>query len=395
MRFRRSRPWRDCIVAAAITMPLTACEVIDQPAESWRGTLRDLPGGVVLVSNSDDGIWSPADAWRLTADLTIGRPEGDGPDVFWRIVDFAEAPGGDVFVLDQSQEVRQFRSTGEFVRKFGSQGEGPGEFQGAIGIAFDREGNAWIADGTLKRYTVFRPDGTLLRTTSMVSEAVGAFDHWPGVFDSAGRLYETSIGTPIPAKVPFTCIRLDRDGHVDTIPALSYDFPLFNGFPPPPDIVRRFVFALDTANAVWSAYTDQYRIVQQRLDSWDTLRIIERPLVPVPLTDAEQDSIARQMARLHVGVEQLPEHRPLIQQIYSGPGGTLLVQLVTPPRARESVFDVLDPQGRLLGQVRTQERLVEGFLDAGRQVFGDRIYGVAADSLGVQRLVRYRIARPH
>ncbi|MHB1193840.1 MAG: NHL repeat-containing protein [Longimicrobiales bacterium] len=348
----------------------------------------------MVVSNPNEGMWSAADAWTLTEDLRIGRPEGEGPDVFWGIADFGVAPNGDVFVVDRSQEVRQFRATGEFVRTLGRQGEGPGEFQSAIGIAFDPDGNAWVADDRLRRYSMFGSDGALQQTIGMLAQGVGAFGHWHGVFDSQGRLYETSVGMPIPTEVPFTSVRLDRADHVDTVPALSYGFPLINGFPPPPDLVGRLVFSFDTAGTVWLGRTDQYRIIHQRLDSGDTLRIVERPLAPIPLTDAEKDSIARQLAGAGVRADDLPAARPLIQQLYAGPDGTLLVQLVTPPAARESVFDVFDREGRFLGQIRTSVRLAEGFLDPAPKVHGDCIYGIVTDSLDVQYLLRYRITQP-
>ena len=76
------------------------------------------------------------------------------------------------------------------------------------------------------------------------------------------------------------------------------------------------------------------------------------------------------------------------------PDGTVLVQLVTPASAGDSVFDVFDREGRLLGQVRTSVRLAEGFEDPPPQVHGDCIYGIAKDSLGVQYLLRYRITKP-
>ena len=394
MRACSGKRWRECWVAGAVATALAACDGADQTPGNWRGTMTTLPSGVVVISNPDEGMWPASDAWTLTEDLRIGRPDGEGPDVFWKIIDFEVGPGGDVFVMDQSQEVRQFRSTGEFVRTLGRQGEGPGEFQGAIGVAFDPEGNAWVADGNLKRYSVFGPDGTLQRIVSMPSPMVGAFEPWVGAFDSMGRLYETSLGAPSMTEIPFTSIRLDQAGHVDTVPALSYEFPLFNGYPPPPDVMSRLMFSFDTAGTVRVARTDQYRIVHQTLDSSDTLRIIERPLAPIALTDAERDSLVRQFERADVRLDQIPVTRPVIEQILAGPDGTLLVQLVTAPTATESVFDVFDGEGRLLGQVRTPVRLAEGMLAPSPKIYGDLLWGVATDSLGVQHLRRYRIETP-
>jgi len=374
-------------VAAA----LAACGGEGDLPGGWTGTMTSLPSGAVVVSNPARGMWSAAEAWTLTEDLRIGRPEGEGPDVLWGIAGFGVGRGGDVFVIDRSQEVRQFSSTGDFVRTMGRQGEGPGEFRDAMGIAFDPDGNAWIADGALRRYSVFDPDGAFQRTLPMI--VMGFAPPWEGVFDSEGRLYDESVGLSSPSDVPFLSVRMDRSGHIDTIPELSYAIPLVGAYLPP-DLLDRLVFSFDTAGTAWLGRTDQYRIVHQRLDSWDTLRVVERALRPVPLTDAEKDSIARPLARLGLPTSDLPAVRPVFQRLYAGPDGTLLVQLVTPPSANESVFDVFDREGRLLGQVRTSVRLAEGFEDPPPQVRGDCIYGIAKDSLGVQYLLRYRITKP-
>jgi hypothetical protein len=228
----------------------------------------------------------------------------------------------------------------------------------------------------------------------MPSQGVGAFDHWPGVFDSMGRLYETSVGVPSKTEIPFISLRLDQTGHIDTVSTLSYPFPLVNGFPPPPDLMGRLIFSLDTAGTAWMGRTDEYRIAQVRLDSGDSIRIIERPFAPIALTDAERDTVLRQLTGAGARLDQVPTARPVVQRILKGPDGTLLVQLVTPPGATESVFDVFDGDGRLLGQLRTSVRLAEGFLEPGPKIHGDRLYGVASDSLGVQHLVRYLIAKP-
>lgn len=165
-------------------------------------------------------------------------------------------------------------------------------------------------------------------------------------------------------------------------------------FPPSPDIVRRLVFTFGDAGTVWIAYTDQYRLVQLRLDSGDTLRIVETPFDLIPLMDAERDSAFRQLAPVGVRPEQIPTTRPVIHNLHRGPEGTLLVQLATSPQATESVFDVFDGEGRLLGRLRTPVRLVEGFLEPSARVYPDGIYGVVSDNLGVESLVRYRINRP-
>ncbi|MDP2959096.1 MAG: hypothetical protein Q8N53_21925 [Longimicrobiales bacterium] len=385
-------PVRAVGVVFALAAALAACGGESSPSDRWRGTMTTLPNGAVVVSNPDRGMWSAAEAWALTEDLRIGRAEGEGPDVFWGIAGFGVAPNGDVFVIDRSQEIRRFQSTGELVRAFGRQGEGPGEFIDAFGMAFDPDGNAWIADGGSKRYSVFSAAGTLQRTLPMIVLTFAT--PWEGVFDREGRLYEGSISVaPDWSHVAFTSVRLDRAGRIDTVRDLGDTVALIKGFPLP-DMVGRQVFSFDAGGTVWRGRTDRYRIIHQRLDTGDTLRIVERPLAPVPITDAEKDSLARQYKLVGIQASDVPDARPLFQRIYGGPDGTLFVQLVTSPSATESVFDVFDQEGRFLGQLLTPTRLVDAMGEPPPRVHGDGIYGIVKDSLGVPSLVRYRITKP-
>jgi NHL repeat len=61
--------------------------------------------------------------------------DGEGPDVFRRIVDVALDPLGRVWVADaQMHEVRVFQPDGRHVRTLGRKGGGPAEFDGIAGM---------------------------------------------------------------------------------------------------------------------------------------------------------------------------------------------------------------------------------------------------------------------
>lgn len=72
-------------IACAVAAALAACGGEGDLPGGWTGTITTLPSGAVVVSNPDRGMWPAAEAWMLTEDLRIGRPEGEGPDVLWGI----------------------------------------------------------------------------------------------------------------------------------------------------------------------------------------------------------------------------------------------------------------------------------------------------------------------
>lgn len=69
-----------------------------------------------------------------------------------------------IFILDRGgPDVKIFDSNGRFFRKFGRQGEGPGEFLLPITIDIDGDGNAYVTDIKAHHITVFSPKGEYIR----------------------------------------------------------------------------------------------------------------------------------------------------------------------------------------------------------------------------------------
>jgi hypothetical protein len=56
-----------------MAVAVTACAGGDG---AWTGTVRDS-AGITIVSNTDDGVWTASDRWRVEEDLRIGAAEGD------------------------------------------------------------------------------------------------------------------------------------------------------------------------------------------------------------------------------------------------------------------------------------------------------------------------------
>jgi hypothetical protein len=67
--------------------------------------------------------------------VVIGDDDGDGVLFYPRQVE--EGPDGNIYVLDTGDSfIKVFSADGEFLRRIGGEGEGPGEFQRADGASF-------------------------------------------------------------------------------------------------------------------------------------------------------------------------------------------------------------------------------------------------------------------
>src|SRR5690606_37417904 len=137
------------IVALAGVFTLLACQASPPPAADgeWAGTVATLPSGRLVVRNPDAPLWRPGEAWELRERFRLGAMDGDGADVFGSIVDVELGPDGTLYVLDaQASEVRAFGSDGVHLRTIGRKGRGQGEFNRAVGMAFDAHCSLWVIE---------------------------------------------------------------------------------------------------------------------------------------------------------------------------------------------------------------------------------------------------------
>ena len=115
--------------------------------------------------------------------------EGTGEGQFKGIGGIATDTSGDVYVTDEgNNRVEEFSATGTFLRQFGSTGLGAGQFYGPTGIALDSTGNVWVLN----------THGVLMQKFSATGEYLSGFGSsgWftgggSGLAFSGGNLYVT------------------------------------------------------------------------------------------------------------------------------------------------------------------------------------------------------------
>ena len=170
---------------------LSACSE-GAPAGRSDVVIDTLPSGVQVVRGPAEGRWGPARGWSLAERVRLGSSDEAGPELFGQAWDFELDGYGRIYVLDRmAKDVRVFDPEGAFIRALGGEGEGPGEFQNPFGLAWSGDGNLWVVDVRLSRYSVFDTTGLHLRE---YRRQVGGYSWpWPGRFDETGTLYEVSL----------------------------------------------------------------------------------------------------------------------------------------------------------------------------------------------------------
>lgn len=390
------------VVAIALAIGASGC-ASEAPASGWGGTVDTLSSGQISVHNPVGSLWSAGDEWVLHEELRIGTLDGTGPDMFGQLTDFEVDRYGRFWLFEgQAQEIRVFDAEGQFIRTVGRQGEGPGEFSQVIGMAWGPDENLWIVDPANNRLSVVDTTGVFVESHPTIGGIVVM--PWPGGFDDDGQFYTYGVDTAVEDDFALVMVRHGLDLQpIDSVAPPEYpgeeeyfelrneDSWMMTGVPFTPSIE----WLLGRDGTYWAGVTGAYRIFQL---SWegDTLRSIRREYEPLPVTSANLEEAKERLdwfieAGGKADWSRIPATKPAFEDFTVDDDGYLWVQMIAEPAEEGRLFDVFDPAGRYLGEVRAPFPVE--FYPA--PTFRDGyMYAVTEDELEVPFVVRARIERP-
>jgi hypothetical protein len=400
------------LILALVPPALSGCT--DRTSEErWTGTVRDS-AGVVIIENTDQGIWSETGAWTLEEELRIGTLGGDPHYQFGQVGTIAVDSNDHIYVSDvQAQEVRVFSQEGEYLRTVGKPGSGPGELAlGATVLLLSPGDTLLIPDVRNRRINRFGPDGESLGSVPLEQEKGRQLRYnLTALGGMSAQVRPVGRGGQPPADSMDAIVVIEPSGLLgDTL----LKFPsggLFQGpgihyFTPEPwwDVT-------DSLTVVYGV-NNEYRIGYYGSDG-SIRRIISRPSEPKLITERDIRAFFAYLDRawLDAGVApsrlaanhaavHFAEFLPAFSAFHTGYQGSLWVQPVQAPGllSDEEIelynfiedfgsydWDVFDGEGRYLGVVPMLPRFTP------RVFLGDKIYGVQRDELDVQYVVRVRV----
>jgi hypothetical protein len=355
-----------------------------------------------VVTNPAEGLWPAGQGWRVVEEIRIGAEDGTGPEVLGRISALVEDAGGRIWALESDdQEFRVFGADGRFIRTVGRKGGGPGEMRQVSGAAETRDGHLMVVDMQGGRISVFDTAGSFLRGIPLSGGFV--IIPWPGGIDSAGYLYN-AIPRPVSGEFEWALVRYDSAmTPLDTlIPPRRMVRDQFEHRTGPGSMMSASVpftpsmaWRLTRQGDFWVILTGTYELFRQSARG-DTIRVVTKPFETVPVTSAEKDSA---LARLKWFTDQggkvdrsrIPDTKPAVEWFRVAEDGYLWVNAVQADTgAQRRVFEIFDPEGRFLGEIRLPFPLMSNPAPILRR---DRLIGVTQDDAGVPYIVRARIER--
>ena len=364
-----------------------------------------IPSGEIVVRNADDPLWTPEEAWSVVEELRIGEALSEGPDLFGAVFSFDVDAWGRIFVLDhQAQEVRIFDSGGNFVRTVGGKGEGPGEFTQAGSVDLSLNGEIWVMGMSQGRVSIFDTTGTYLRG-ERTNTGGRAILPYPGGFDPMGRYNIVLLPSVMNGMA-----RFDQSFNpIDTIslpenPVEAEYFELVNedGFATMSAAVpfQGFMaWRFSPTGTVWTLLTDRYELIEMTTGG-EVLRRVTKDHEPIPVTDEEREQAIENLEWFtsqggQIDRSKFPKSKPSTASFFIDDGGNLWVEQQVAASDSDNagrLFDLFDPEGRYLGTLRLPFSLAwsrpEPIVRKGI------LYGVTSDEVGVQYVVRARIAKP-
>jgi hypothetical protein len=377
-------------MSLGVALLLTACDPV--PAKVGEMQVRDSMG-VQIVEHR--GFPSGLPLWSVdrNLNLSVGAVDGIGPAVFGRVTTVTETASGMIVVADAAaSELRAFDSSGVHLWTAGRRGDGPGEFRSLTAIATLAEDSIVVYDYAMRRLSVFTRSGEfarghridvpselsaprlagVTRGGALIGLAQGASRMEPGRYQTVVRaLFYSPMGSMVaegPGWSGGDFVMVLSDGG-----AAYWSAALPMG--------RQTRLAVGPTDAVVAT---QERFEVLRFDGNGQLHQVVRIAVAPTLVDVARHEAAG-LSRIN-GI--LADTLPALHRILLDAADHLWVEEYVPQyEDRQPVWWILTSEGRFLARASLPRGFTPGH--AGE----DHVVGVSQDSLGVQYIQRWRIAR--
>lgn len=369
----------------AVALALSACGGKGKPAQDAYPVKIETVDGVKTVLNPafpKEGVFR----YALQDELTVGAEGGEAGSVLNRPQNLGVDAQGNIYVLDWGDvDFKVFGPDGRLVRRFGKEGQGPGEFGIPAFFVIAPDGRIFLLSGRTNQIIILGGDGTYRSSFRPDGFADGL-----GV-DRANRVYfnrhltpEISLGAEY--RLVQNKIALFRTGETGKDPVKLGEFPAETSMMKVQTIGGQTVMGGMTSreayttswivgpdDRVYLGYNKDYLLTVYDPD-WKPVLRFGREFTPI-----------RHPAYKADGPD--PEYYPAFSdwRKFFDDRGNLWLEQYAEEGVKDKVYDVFSPDGIYLKQVLVPEPLY--------LVRGDKAYGIIKTEDEFQVVKRFLMVR--
>lgn len=330
--------------------------------------------GITVVHNSKKPSPVKGSFSRLVLeeDLTIGTYEKESGYFFEDIGAIRAAGDGTIYVLDRKAcSIKVFGKSGKYLKSFGRQGQGPGEFgpPNAMHLVGGRE----VMVSSFGRLSFFSLQGDFVRQ-------VPAMLWSPPVPDSEGNLI---AATNAPAGgIPKFATEIKKfNSNLEPVFLIHrYEYIMLPDGAPLSPFSTVLLYAVQKDDSIVWGKTDQYvlTIVNK---SGRVMKKILKDYDPIPIMEEDKQNILRDRAPGSKYV--FPDHYPPFRYLNVDDEGRIFIRTYETDKDNSRFYDVFDPEGRYIAKIILK--------NAPFFWKNKRLYSVNEDREGYQQVKRYRV----
>ena len=333
----------------------------------------------------------------FTEILRVGEETDENTYLFGEIWGLAVDSKGRILVADrQPPSVAVFSVDGEWLGSVGGVGEGPGEYVTVGDVFVGPSDSVYVMDSRLgsgpPRLHVYDPiDLTYVRQIQFphdeewgaASSAVGVSDHGP-IMRYNTMILPDNVGEPRHSYAVLASWAGERIRELARLPNSRLYAGVSSDGGPFAQIIEfapNSVFRLSASQLFYSSLNAEIDILVTSL-AGDTVRTVRRPHDPVPLArndiPAGLDAEARKM---------YPEFKPAYRSFVIDDQDNIWIKDYVEAPATEARWQVLDSEGRMIGQILLPRTLGLYVIDTANAL----AYGALRSESGEYLLVVYSV----
>ena len=284
----------------------------------------------------------------LKEDLSLGEGESE-EEMFGELTSIDVDSDGNIYILDRKvKKVKIFDSEGKFLRKFGKDGQGPGEMNVPITIQIISNDELVVSDALNQRLMFYSLEGEFKREMSTAVKALGLT---LPMFDSQGNILGQQI-VPTEEKLIREVRKYDAElNSLFTVASID-NTNLVQGKINPFQVV--IFYQLGKDNDIYCSNPDVYEIKVLNAEGKMTRRIL-KDFDPVKVTEKDKKDFFERIPEIAGPLKdriEFPKIYPAYQNFTIDEEWRLFVRTFEKGKKDgEFFFDVYDEAGRYIAKI--------------------------------------------